>query len=374
MGLRAVGRRLLSGGGAFDRETAQRGRCGPAGSWRWVCKLSGGGFCLAGACGREAVPAGAGRLRQRAGGGFAGPRAAAFVWRRAFGREAARRGVGGGFADPRRRPLSGGGLAAGKRPVGELAGGLRASGGGFWLAGGLRPGSGSGGAVRLRRGADGGFAGPRAAFVWRGAFGWEAARRRADGGVAGSRAAAFVWRGCFRSGSGPAEAGELVIWCPCADSRRVGAERAAPRRRAEAVRSGHCGRGLRGAGRGGRGVRALPSRWGTAAFAIQAKGRPRRRKDRSVFKVRVWGEKIPFTQPAESGGLLQKNATLPGISQKKYRKFTVYSQIAGICRRPAGRWAKKRGPAGRPVFQKRSGRKPERSHPAPKDTPFATRE
>ena len=205
-----------------------------------------------------------------------------------------------------------------------------------------------------------------------------AAGKRPGGGGA---ALAESWRwGCklsgggLRLGSGPAEAGELAIWCPCADSRRAGAERAAPRRRAGAARSGHCGRGLRGAGRGGRGVRALPSRWGTAAFAIQAKGRPRRRKDRSVFKVRVWGEKILFTQPAESGGLLQKNATLPGILQKEYRKFTVYSQIAGICRRPAGRWAKKRGPAGRPVFQKRSGRKPERSHPAPKDTPFATRE
>ena len=152
----------------------------------------------------------------------------------------------------------------------------------------------------------------------------EAARRGAGGGVAGSRAAAFVWRRAFGQEAASAGVGELAIWCPCADSRRVGAERAA-RRRAEAVRSGHCGRGLRGAGRGGRGVRALPSRWGTAAFAIQAKGRPRRRKDRSVFKVRVWGEKIPFTQPAESGGLLQKNATLPGISQKEYRKFTIYS-------------------------------------------------
>ena len=178
---------------------------------------------------------------------------------------AARRGAGGGLAGPRRWLLSGGGLAAGKRPGGELAMVLRALGRRLLSGGGLRP------------------------------------------------------------GSGPAEAGELAIWCPCADSRRVGAENVTPRRRAEAVRSGHCGRGLRGAGRSGRGVRALPSRWGTAAFAIQAKGRPRRRKDRSVFKVRVWGEKIPFTQPAESGGLLQKNATHPGISQKEYRKFTVYS-------------------------------------------------
>ena len=197
--------------------------------------------------------------------------------------------------------------------------GLRAVGRRLLSGGGFRSGSGPAGAGRLRQRAGGGLADPRVAFVWRGACGWEAV-------PAGS------WRwGCklsgggLRLGSGPAEAGELAIWCPCADSRRVGAERAAPRRRAEAVRSGHCGRGLRGAGRGGRGVRALPSRWGTAAFAIQAKGRPRRRKDRSVFKVRVWGEKIPFTQPAESGGLLQKNATLPGISQKEYRKFTVYS-------------------------------------------------
>ena len=238
MGLRALGRRLLSGGRLS------------------VGKRPGGELA----------------------GGLAGSRAAAFGWRGlAAGKRlseggAARRGAGGGFASPRRRLLSGGGLSVGKRPgeggaapAGSWQWGCGLSGGGFWLAEGFRP------------------------------------------------------------GNGPARAGELVIWCPCADSRRVGAERAAPRRRAEAVRSGHCGRGLRGAGRGGRGVRALPSRWGTAAFAIQAKGRPRRRKDRSVFKVRVWGEKIPFTQPAESGGLLQKNATLPGISQKEYRKFTVYS-------------------------------------------------
>lgn len=155
-----------------------------------------------------------------------------------------------------RRPSPGGGLRPGSsparavRPGRELAVGLRALGGGFWLAEGFRPGSGpteswrgacelSGGGFCLagafgreaaRRGADGGFAGPRAAaFVWRRAFGWEAAsagagrlRQGAGGGACGPSGSGF----CL------AEAGELAIWCPCADSRRVGAERAAPRRRA----------------------------------------------------------------------------------------------------------------------------------------------
>lgn len=104
-----------------------------------------------------------------------------------------------------RRLLSGGGLSVGKQPGGELAMGLQALGrlllSGGELSAGKRPGEGG------------------------------AARQRAGGGFA-ALGDCFCLAEGLRLGSGPAEAGELAIWCPCADSRRVGAERAAPRRRA----------------------------------------------------------------------------------------------------------------------------------------------
>ena len=93
----------------------------------------------------------------------------------------------------------------GLRAVGRrlLAGGV--------LAAGKRPGE--GGAARQR--ADGGVAGPRVAFVWRGACGWEAARRRQGSwqyGVpvqtAGGWAQKERRRGGGRRPSGPAIAAE----------------------------------------------------------------------------------------------------------------------------------------------------------------------
>ena len=161
MGLRAVGRRLLAGGVLAAGKRSGRG----------------------------------GEPRQGAGDGFAGSRAAAFVWRGlAAGKRpgeggAARQRAGDGVAGPRRRLLSGGRLSAGKRP-GE---------GGAAPAGSWRWGC-----------------GPSAtAFVWRGAFGWEAARRRQGSwqyGVpvqtAGGRAQKERRRGGGRGPPGPAIAAE----------------------------------------------------------------------------------------------------------------------------------------------------------------------
>lgn len=286
-----------------------------------------------------------------------------------------------------RRPSPGGGLRPGSsparavRPGRELAVGLRALGGGFWLAEGFRPGSGpteswrgacelSGGGFCLagafgreaaRRGADGGFAGPRAAaFVWRRAFGWEAAsagagrlRQGAGGGLAGPRAAAFVWRrqGSWQYGVPVQTAGG---WAQ--KERRRGGGRGRPvrplRPRAPGSRSGWAGRPRV----------AFPV--GNRSFCHTGKGAPPAAEGQVRFQGAGVGRKDPLHPTGRIRGFVAEKCNTSGCFTERIPKIYDLFINSGGCRRPAGR----------PVFQKRSGRKPERSHPAPKDTPFATRE
>ena len=287
----AVGLRALGGG--FWLAEGFRPGSGPTESWRGACELSGGGFCLAGAFGREAA-------RRGADGGVADPRAAAIVWR---------------------------GLAAGKRPGGELAMGLQALGrrllSGGRISVGKRPGEGG------------------------------AARRGAGDGLEGPRAAAFVWRrqGSWQYGVPVQTAGG---WAQ--KERRRGGGRGRPvrplRPRAPGSRSGWAGRPRV----------AFPV--GNRSFCHTGKGAPPAAEGQVRFQGAGVGRKDPLHPTGRIRGFVAEKCNTSGCFTERIPKIYDLFINSGGCRRPAER----------PVFQKRSGRKPERSHPAPKDTPFATRE